>query len=373
MDANHRCRTVAFLAMSLLLSAKSACAQRVFPTLCPEQRTVQVRDPSQFAKYRMPDSVPPPTVSSNVELEPFPVSLDDVIRISLERTDVVRILTGTTAVSSGQTIYDAAITNTTIDQNNARFDPTLSVTNAWNHLQDPQAIFDPIIPGQSLIAGLRNDSFTSSTNLTKLNAFGGTSGFGWNSTDSRTQPGLFPLNPQTTTSANLNYTQPLLRGRGIAPNLAPIVIARLNTELSYFQLKDSVQEMVRGTIDAYWSLVAARTDVWSKQQQIDQLTEVVKRIKARVKTENDNRADLSQVQVTLANTRANLITSRANMIQREDVLRNMIGMPPSDGMRLIPHSPPTDERFQPDWSGILEIASERRPDLIELKLIVEAD
>ena len=178
MDANHRCRTVALLSLFLLFSAKSACAQRVFPTFFPEQRSVQVRDPSQFTRYQIPDSAPPPTVSSKVDLEPRPVSLDDVIRFSLERTGVVRVLAGTTAVSSGQTIYDAAITNTTIDQNNARFDPTLTVNNTWNRLESPQAIFDPIIPGQSLISGLRNDSFTNSTNLTKLNALGGTAGFG---------------------------------------------------------------------------------------------------------------------------------------------------------------------------------------------------
>ena len=54
-------------------------------------------------------------------------------------------------------------------------------------------------------------------------------------------------------------------------------------------------------------------------------------------------------------------------------MRNIIGMPPSDGKRLVPHTPPTDERFEPNWSQILEIAAERRPDLVELKLILEAD
>ena len=373
MDANHRCFIVAFLATMLLLSAKSAEAQRVLPTLFPEQRSIHVRDPSQLANYRIYDSVPPNTVSTKTELEPFPVSLDDVIRIALDRTDVVRILAGTTAVSSGQTIYDAAITNTTIDQNNARFDPVLSSTNTYNNLESPQAIFNPANPSQTVLYGLQTNNFATSTTISKLNALGGTAGIGFNSTSSELRPGIFALNPQTTTSTTLNYTQPLLRGAGFGPNLAPIVIARINTELSFFQLKDSVQEMVRGVIEAYWNLVAARTDVWSKQQQIEQLEEVVRRIKTRIKVDLDNRADLSQVQVTLANTRAALITSRANVIQREDALRNIIGMPPSDGKRLVPHTPPTDERFQPDWSQILEIASQRRPDLVELKLIIEAD
>ena len=372
MDANHRCRTVAVLAMFLLLSAKSADAQRVLPTLFPEQRSIQIRDPSQLPKYRINDSVPPPTVSTKVDLEPYPVSLDDVIRISLSRTDVVRILVGTTATSSGQTIYDTAITNTTIDQSNARFDPVLSANTAYNNVESPN-IGAAAVPGQALLYGIRSDAYANSANLSKLNALGGTSEIGWNSTTTQFRPDIFLLNPQTSSSTTLKYTQPLLKGAGFGPNLAPIVISRINTEISFFTLKDSVQEMVRGVIEAYWMLVYARTDVWSKQQQIEQLEVVVNRIKSRVKVAFDNRADLSQVQVTLANTRAALVTSRANVIQREDALRNIIGMPPSDGKRLIPYSPPNDERFHPDWSQILEIASERRPDLVELKLIIEAD
>lgn len=373
MDANHRFLVLGICAFYLLGTAKFTYAQRVLPTLLPEQRSVMVRDPSLLARYRMRESPSPPTVSSKGELSPFPVSLDDVIRISLEHTDVVRVLAGTTATASGQTIYDASVTNTTIDQNNARFDPTLSVSNTWNHLEEPSAIFNPIDPSQALIFGSRATNFTTSTNLTKTNALGGTAGFGVTSTNSHFPFGLSPLDPLTTTSTNINYTQPLLRGRGIGPNMAPIIISRLNTELSYFQFKDSMQEMVRSVISSYWSLVAARTDVWSKQQQIDQFEVVVRRVQASVRAGRSNRADLSQAQVSLANTRANLITSRANMIQQEAVLRNLIGLPPSDEMRLIPHTPPNDERFHPDWTQIIDIASERRPDLIELKLIIEAD
>ena len=373
MEANQHCRILSLCAIILLLPANSTFAQPLLPTLLPEQRTVNVRDPSQLAKYRIRDSVPPPTVSSKVDLKQVPVSLDDIVRMALERTDVVRILAGATAVSSGQTIYDAAITNSTIDQNNAIFDPTLSINNTWSRINAPSTIFDPVDPSRALIFGNGSNNFINSTTLTKQNALGGTAGVAWNSTSSSFAPGISPLNPQTTSSANINYTQPLLKGMGIGPNMAPIVISRINTELSFFQLKDSVQDLVRSVISEYWSLVASRTDVWSKKQQIEQLEEVVNRVKQRVKIGIDNRANLSQVQVTLANARANLVSSRAAMIQQEGVLRNLIGLPPSDESQLIPYTPPTDERFQPDWSRILEIASERRPDLIELKLIIEAD
>ena len=370
----YRQLLILMLVICLMVPAEFAHAQTVLPTFFREQRSISVRDPSQLPRSRIPESPPPSTVSNpQPDLQTVYLSLDEAIRAALGNTEVVRVLTGTTATTSGRTIYDPAVTNTTIDQQNARFDPTFSINNTWNRLENPQAIFDPAIPGQSLITGLRNDNFNSSTNLTKQNALGGTLGLGVNVTPSRTQPGEFPLNPQTQSSTNLSYTQPLLQGGRIGPNLAPIVLARIDTERSYFQFKASMQEQVRGVIEAYWSLVAARTDVWARRIQVEQLAEAVKRIAASVEAQIVNRADLAQAQLTLANFRANLVISEANLIQREAALRNILGWAPSDGTRLIPNSPPNSERFVPDWPQIVELASERRPDVIELKLIIEAD
>ena len=365
------------LMICLAAAAKSAEAQRLVPTFFPEQRSINVRDPSQLARSRIPDSLPPSTVSNPLpELQPIQLSLDEAIRMSIGNVDVVRVLAGTTATNSGRTIYDPAVANTSIDQQNARFDPTLSVTNTWNRLENPVAIFDPPPPAPpttSSITGNRQDSFVTSTNLTKQNAFGGTFGVGFDASPTRITPGTFPLNPQTRSSTNFNYTQPLLQGGRLGPNLAPIVLARIDTERSYFQLKDSMQEHVRGVIEAYWSLVAARTDVWARRTQVEQLTEILRRIDATVRTGTGATADKAQAQLALANFRANLIASEANVIQREAALRNIAGLSPADGARLIPNTPPQTERFLPDWQSIVELACERRPDVIELKLILEAD
>lgn len=364
----------AFVLVILALTSDPAHAQRVLPTLFPEQRTIRVRDPSQLQRAHIPEQPAPSTVSDpQPDLESVKISLDEAIQIALNNSDIVRVLAGTTATASGSTIYDAAVTNTTIDQQNARFDPNLTVNNTFNRLESPQAIFDPVNPNQALITGARVDNFNSTVSVTKQNALGGTLGFDFNASPTRTSPSFGPLNPLTSTSSDVNYTQPLLRGARIGPNLAPIVLARINTELSYFQFKDSMQEMVRGVIEAYWSLVSARTDVWARRRQVEQLSQAVVRLKASVKVEISNRADLAQAEFTLRNFQANLIASEANVIQREAALRNILGLPPSDGRRLIPSTPPNGNRFYPDWLQIIDLASERRPDLIELKLIIEAD
>ena len=58
--------------------------------------------------------------------------------------------------------------------------------------------------------------------------------------------------------------------------MAPIVIARIDTERSYFQFKDATQELVRGTIEAYWNLVFARLALWATEIQFEQADEAYK-------------------------------------------------------------------------------------------------
>ena len=83
------------------------------------------------------------------------VDQDEAIRIALENTRVVRTLAGLSAASSGRTIYDAAITNTTIDQEQARFDPVLTDRLSVNRTENPFATFDPLDPSRVFITGTR--------------------------------------------------------------------------------------------------------------------------------------------------------------------------------------------------------------------------
>ena len=79
--------------------------------------------------------------------------------------------------------------------------------------------------------------------------------------------------------------------------MAPIVLARIDTERSYFQSKDSLQELVRGTIDAYWGLVFARTNLWAREQQFEQAQFAYNRTEARFRTGAANGGDVALTKV----------------------------------------------------------------------------
>jgi outer membrane protein TolC len=347
--------------------------------ILPEQRTVAVRDPSQLPPAALPDVPPPRTVTDpQPNTQPWQLSLDEAIRIGLENAQAVRALVGLTAQASGRTIYDAAITNTTIDQEQARFDPVFTLQPTWSRIETPQPINDPTNPSRVIFDGTATDTFQSVASLTKTNVLGGQESLMVTNSTSRFTnlgPFIFPftLNPQSQQAVQLGYTQPLLQGAGFKVNTAPIVIARIDTERSYFEIKDAVQELVRGIIEAYWNLVQARVEVWARKIQVEQSQEAYQRERARLKSGLADLSNEAQSRVTYNQFRAQLIAAEANVLAREGALRNLLKLPPNDLRQIIPVSAPANQRLPHDWQVLLRLAKERRPDIVELKLILEAD
>jgi outer membrane protein TolC len=354
------------LALAVIAPARSARSQEPWHFIFPEQRCMEIRDPSQMPQVRLPEMPAPTTVSQpRAELQPWNLSLDEAIRIALENADVIRVLGG----SSGRTIYDPAITNTQIDQARGRFDPAVTLDNNFSHRDVPG--YDELRPDP--LFGVQSDSYDMSLGLSKQTVTGGTAGLNVNTQRFYSPLGGAALNPQIDSSTSMSFTQPLLQDAGPTVNLAPIVIARIDTERSFFQMKDSVQELVRGVIDAYWALVSARTDVWVRGQQIEQGLWSEEIAGARLEVGIEDIGPVAQAGAALAGFRSGLVTARANQLQREASLRNILGLPPVDSREIVPITLPSTEWPQESWEDIVGVAQVRRPDLIELKLVIEAD
>ncbi len=334
----------------------------------PEQRSIQVRAPESFCPVPLSDVSTPFTVASPKETrQEQPISLDEAIHIALVNADVIRVLTGISATSSGRTIYDVPVINTSVDEASAEFDPRFRLDLTYEKPDRPVGFVDTMFvgaPGREIL--------NSSISLAKKTLNGADA-----SLDILSFNSYFDADPnldsQLESTVQVTLRQPLMRGYGKDVNQAPIVIARIDTERSYFQFKDSVQELVRGVIAAYWNVVSARVDVWARQQQIKQAQFAFERATARRDEGLARAADVAQARSALANFKAALITARANLILFETALRNIMGLEPSDTTVLMPTSAPLLERIELDWNQIVGMAERYRPDIIELKLILEAD
>ncbi len=227
------CSWVGSWVVCAVMASHCVLAEEPFYPILPEQRSLQLRSPSQLLQVAVPQTPRPPTVADpQFDAKPRNLTLNEAINITLANSEVVRVLSGVTASTSGRTIYDVAITNTTIDQQKGVFDPTLRLNNFWNQVENPIGIPDPLNSGNTLIGGTQNEAFGFDFGLAKKNLLGGTTNLGVTSNRNRVTPGVFPIDPSDRTSTEFSYTQPLLQGGGKAANQAPIVLARIDTERS---------------------------------------------------------------------------------------------------------------------------------------------
>ena len=224
-----------------------------------------------------------------------------------------------------------------------------------------------------MIDGLRSDLYDMTLGVTKQFTTGGTAALRVDTDLLRQRPGPVVLNPQSRPSLVMSLNQPLLEGAGRSVNRVPIVLARIDTERSFFQLKQGLQQMVQQVIQAYWDLIAARTALWTVEQQVTQAEFAVRLETARKRFGISDQAQLAQAQTALANFQANLIAAQGLVLDREAALRAILLLPPSGPEQLVPNTPPVTDAFDFDWTALVELAELSRPDLIELKLVLEAD
>lgn len=365
--------TLLLLLVACGLGANPAIAQRYSNSVIPERTATRVRNPGSFRAAPLPDVPAPRTFSTpGTESEQL-LSLDDAIRLAIENAQIVRVISGVSASTSGRTTYDVAISNTGIDETASVFDPSLNLTSTMGKSDQPGAILDALNPGQSLIVGSSSDSINTSIGFSKRNFNGAQLGLNINSVGSYFEPGVAPLEPQIRSSVEMTLRQPLMRGYGRAANLTPIILARNETERSYFQFKNSVQNLVRSVIESYWLLVSARIDIWAREQQIEQLEFALKRATARQEEGFDQVANVAQAKSALASFRAGMISARSELLLRETALRNVFFQRFSNMTKYVPSSIPVKEKIDFNWRELLVLAEQHRPDIIELKLILEAD
>ncbi|HYW78440.1 MAG TPA: hypothetical protein VE890_02650, partial [Thermoguttaceae bacterium] len=96
MATRNRTWNVAVLCLLLVLAAPIVLrAQEIWSVILPEQRRMEIRDPSRLPKARLPDVPTPPTVADpQSDRDIHHLSLDEAIATALANSEVIRVLGG---------------------------------------------------------------------------------------------------------------------------------------------------------------------------------------------------------------------------------------------------------------------------------------
>src|SRR5882762_9713580 len=99
---------------------------------------------------------------------------------------------------------------------------------------------------------------TAQVNYTQTFQTGSNIVVGLSGNRNSTGPGQFFFDPSYTTTLNLQFSQPLLRNRGLSVNRAPLVIARRTLQQSRATFEAQVSDAVLLLVNEYWAVVQAR-------------------------------------------------------------------------------------------------------------------
>lgn len=221
-------------------------------------------------------------------------------------------------------------------ENNAAFqidriDPRITATEE----QVRRSVFDPIISA-SVEAGVTRDSSDdgatdTGTDSDNVSATIGIEDFlPYGTTLSLSAGPQFSFTDNGTKKDvrelgwDLSVNQPLLRGMGTSVNLARLRQARLDTEISVYELKAAAENLVSQTEQTFWEYVLAQRSIAIYEKSLEvadqQLDEVRERIRVGKLAENE----MAAVEAERANRLEQLINARAELLKKQLTLIRLL-------------------------------------------------
>lgn len=145
------------------------------------------------------------------------------------------------------------------------------------------------------------------------------------------------LNPQYTTRFEVNLTQPLLKNFGLDINKTNIYIANNNLDISDFDFKNKVINVISDTENVYWDLVFSLEDLKVQQKSVERAKDLERRVKAQVEVGTMAPLEILQAKSEVASREEAVIQARKLIQDNQDNLKNILNIhfDSPDGMKEI--------------------------------------
>ena len=292
-----------------------------------------------------------------------------------------------------------AIAYTNIEASESRFDAKWITTMNWT-------VQDTLQNGLANFNNGETAAFNSS--IVKAFATGGVANitFNTNYTDLSNPPtvGTFKvINPLYTAPLQFGIEQPLLQNFGVGINqllnqVAPIqgvtmplqaanfynnsrtpliqgpnfsglavqgiVLARLSFDQARAEFERQVHNLLLNVEIAYWKLYQSYGTLYSNEQVLHLAHKAWRIAEANYTQGRINPQDFYPVHAQYEEFRGERLKALGQVLEAERNLRGLIGLPPEDGMRIVPVTAPTLAPYVPNWRAALDDAIGLRPELI---------
>ncbi|QDU60351.1 outer membrane channel protein [Planctomycetes bacterium Pan216] len=174
---------------------------------------------------------------------------------------------------------------------------------------------------------------------------------------------LFIINPAYQTSMLAKIEQPLAQGFGKKFNEASILIARSNQAQALGDFEAQVQQLSLDVMQTYWSLYLAQQVTRVRHASLKQSQSTLRSEQRRLKTGVGSTASVALALKRFETFRALHLEAINQVLTIELTLRELMGITPTDGRRIVPVDRPQEAEFAPDWTIALEETMNFRSDV----------
>jgi outer membrane protein len=253
------------------------------------------------------------------------------------------------------------------------FDPLVTSQLNFGHTTAPQS--NTLVTGTSTLVTTNQ---TANFAVTQAFASGGYATLSYNNIVQDQNSFRSTVNPFTTSSLDLTFTQPLLQGFGFAQNNRTIRIAKNNLKAADYVFRQQLVNTVANVVQLYWNLVAAISTVSVNQQAVA--------VAQKLYDDNQKQVDIGtlapievvRAEAQLATAQQALVAAQSAVLQLEAILksalsRNGLATPAVLEARVIPTDPiriPEVEPVQP-IQDLVSKALDNRPDLAQSRIQID--
>ncbi len=174
-----------------------------------------------------------------------------------------------------------------------------------------------------------------------------------------------PSDWQTEFEVEAQY--PLLRGRGEQVNRIPIVLARINSDISLADFESSVRNLLLDIENTYWDLSLAYRAVETARIGRDSAQVVWRNTNAKLQGGVEGSQKEAQTREQFYFFSGQLETAQHELFEAEARLRWLMGLAASDSRVIRPTDEPTTAEVHFDWVEVRTESLVRSPELRQQK------
>ncbi|MNS21363.1 Outer membrane efflux protein [compost metagenome] len=170
-------------------------------------------------------------------------------------------------------------------------------------------------------------------------------------------------------TAGVSLSQPLLRGGGLAVNMAPVRIARLQEEINRLQLEATVAGTVSSVITSYRRLIQAQEQVRLAEQSLERTEALLETNRALIAAGRMAESDIVQTESGVANQEVAVLQARQQKVSAQLALLQLLAL--ASRTNVVAVEATTAERVEIDLESAMATAFASRIDLLAQRKVLE--